>query len=124
MILYCDCLGFALFFFVFGSTAQLFTMCCSRRLQIREMDPNNEAEVNPDGKLDTLGAFAKGEIVQALRGHPACVEDLCRRVHDDNSLLVRKQTLLDRDIPEVRPFCFIYRSRCCKHDAFFWCVDR
>lgn len=77
-------------------------MCCPRRLQIREMDPNNEAETMTDGKLDTLGVFAKGDIIRALRGHPSCVEDLCRLVHEENSLLVRKQSILDNDIPKVR----------------------
>lgn len=66
------------------------------------MDPNNEAETMKDGKLDTLGVFAKGDIIRALRGHPSCVEDLCRLVHEENSLLVRKQFILDNDIPKVR----------------------
>lgn len=65
------------------------------------MDPNNEAPVGKDGRQDPLGVFARGELVSALRGHPACVQDLCRRVHDERSLFLRKRELLEIDIPEV-----------------------
>ncbi len=79
-------------------------MCCSRNLTYVDMDPNNEAVVGSDGKPDTYGAFAKSDIVLALRGHPGCVQDLCRcpRVHEERGLLLHRKELLEKDIPEVR----------------------
>lgn len=65
------------------------------------MDPHREAVVGQDGKRDTMGAFAKSELVNALRGHPACVQDLCRLVHEERSLFLRKERLLNIDIPKV-----------------------
>lgn len=86
-------------------------MCCSRRIQRVELDPNNIAVRGRDGKLDTLGAFAKGEIVCALRGHPACVQDLCRSLHDERSLFLRKREFLENDIPRVRDGVGRWRGR-------------
>ena len=94
-----------------NSTAELLTMCCSRRIQRVELDPNNIAVRGRDGKLDTLGAFAKGEIVCALRGHPACVQDLCRSLHDERSLFLRKREFLENDIPRVRDGVGRWRGR-------------
>ncbi|CAN0268831.1 unnamed protein product, partial [Laminaria digitata] len=84
------------------STAELLTMCCPRRIHRIELDPNNIAVRGRDGKLDTLGAFAKGDIVLALRGHPACVQDLCRSLHEERSLFLKKREFLENDIPRVR----------------------
>lgn len=77
-------------------------MCCPRKIQRVELDPQSIAARGRDGKFDTLGAFAKGEIVRALRGHPACVRDLCRSLHEERSLFLRKKEFLETDIPRVR----------------------
>lgn len=78
------------------STAELFGMCCSRRLNVVELNPNNED--------DSYGAFAKSDIVLALRGHPGYVQDLCRcpLVHEERGLLLHRTELLEKVIPEVR----------------------
>ena len=71
-------------------------MCCSRRL--------NVVELNPQSEEDSYGAFAKSDIVVALRGHPGCVQDLCRcpLVHEERGLLLHRTDLLEKVIPEVR----------------------
>lgn len=71
-------------------------MCCSRKLSVVELNPNNEE--------DAYGAFAKSDMVLALRGHPGCVQDLCRcpRVHEERGLLRHRKELLEEIIPEVR----------------------
>eukprot|EP00752_Nemacystus_decipiens_P010689 g9520.t1 len=78
------------------STAELFGMCCSRKLNVVELNPKNED--------DSYGAFSKSDIVLALRGHPGCVQDLCRcpLVHEERGLLLHRQTLLERVIPELQ----------------------
>lgn len=83
------------------STAELFTKCCPRKLETLEMDPHREALMGKDGRQDTVGAFAKSELVNALRGHPACVQDLCRLVHEERSLFLLKERLLEVEIPKV-----------------------
>lgn len=87
--------------FAAHSTAELFTKCCPRKLETLEMDPNREALVGTDGRQDTVGAFAKSELVNALRGHPGCVQDLCRLVHEERSLFLHKERLLKVDVPKV-----------------------
>ncbi|CAM9781667.1 unnamed protein product, partial [Scytosiphon promiscuus] len=86
------------------STAELFVMCCSRSLSVFEIDPNDEAITGPDGKRDRFGAFARSDIVRALRGHPACVQDLCRcrRVHEERGLFLYRKELLEDDIPKLQ----------------------
>lgn len=71
-------------------------MCCSRKLNVVELNPNKEE--------DSYGAFAKSDIVLALKGHPGCVQDLCRcpLVHEERGLLLHRKKLLDSVIPEVR----------------------
>lgn len=71
-------------------------MCCSRKLHVKEVNPNNEE--------DSYGAFARSDIVLALRGHPGCVQDLCRcpLVHEERGLLLHRKDLLGKVIPEVR----------------------
>lgn len=65
------------------------------------MDPNNEAVVDVDGRADMMSVFARSDIVRSLEGHPACVQDLCRCVHEERSLFLRRKELLEEDIPEV-----------------------
>lgn len=84
------------------STAELFTMCCPRKLLKLEMDPSNKAVIGKDGKSDTLGVFAESDLIRALQGHPACVQDLCHFVHDERSLFLRNKELLETILPRVR----------------------
>lgn len=76
-------------------------MCCSRRLNVVELNPNNED--------DSYGAFAGSDIVLALRGHPGCVQDLCRcpLVHEERGLLLHRKVLLEKIIPEVHIYIYM-----------------
>lgn len=80
-------------------------MCCSRNLSVCEMGPSKpEAFTGTEGKPDSYESFAKSEIVLALRGHPGCVQDLCKctHVHEEKGLIVHREKLLREDIPKVR----------------------
>lgn len=68
------------------------------------MDPKNEAQTTsgePDSNR-TMEAFSRSEIIRALKGHPSVVQDLCAQVSEERSLILRKNDLLTKTIPEVR----------------------
>ncbi|CAM9582211.1 unnamed protein product, partial [Ectocarpus sp. 4 AP-2014] len=92
------------------STAELFVMCCSRNLSVCEMGPSKpEPFTRTEGKADSYESFAKSDIVLALRGHPGCVQDLCRcpRVHEEKGLIVHREKLLREDIPKLQePYAY------------------